>query len=196
MSEYEWESRSIKELVESVSSGGTPTAGDSRYYTEFGTPFLKIDDITKANGRFVDKADQSITDLGLAESAAKVFPAGTIVVTMYGTMGVTKTLRSPMATNQAIAALVPPFRCDPNYLAHALSFRRASLERLAAQTTQPNWPSYASCGQVLPLTCYRAAFAQCQHDFGAGVGDGGGTVVGASFFAWLGDFGLVRASAN
>ena len=61
-----------------------------------------------------------------------------VLVTMYGTMGVTKTLRAPMATNQAIAALVPPFRCDPDYLAHALAFHRAGLERLAAQTTQPN----------------------------------------------------------
>ena len=133
-----WESRPIEELVALVSSGGTPRAGDPRYYTEFGTPFLKIDDITKSVGRFVDKAEQSITDLALDESAAKIFPAGTVLVTMYGTMGVTKTLRSPMATNQAIAALVPPFRCDPNYLAHALSFRRAGLERFAAQTTQPN----------------------------------------------------------
>ena len=134
----EWESRPIEELVSLVSSGGTPRAGDSRYYTESGTPFLKIDDITKSRGRFVDKAEQSITRLALEESAAKIFPAGTVLVTMYGTMGVTKTLRSPMATNQAIAALVPPFRCDPDYLALALSFRRAGLERFAAQTTQPN----------------------------------------------------------
>ena len=134
----EWESRPIEELVSQVSSGGTPRAQDPRYYTESGIPFLKIDDITKSRGRFVHKAEQSITRLALEQSAAKVFPAGTVLVTMYGTMGVTKTLRSPMATNQAIAALVPPFRCDPDYLALALSFRRAGLERLAAQTTQPN----------------------------------------------------------
>ncbi|WP_420612532.1 restriction endonuclease subunit S [Candidatus Spongiisocius sp.] len=134
----EWESRPIEELVSQVSSGGTPRAQDPRYYTESGIPFLKIDDITKSRGRFVHKAEQSITRLALEESAAKVFPAGTVLVTMYGTMGVTKTLRSPMATNQAIAALVPPFRCDPDYLALALSFRRGGLERLAAQTTQPN----------------------------------------------------------
>lgn len=134
----EWGSRPIEELVSQVSSGGTPRAQDPRYYTESGIPFLKIDDITKSRGRFVYRAEQSITRLALEESAAKVFPAGTVLVTMYGTMGVTKTLRSSMATNQAIAALVPPFRCDPDYLALALSFRRAGLERLAAQTTQPN----------------------------------------------------------
>ena len=134
----DWESRRIEELVSLVSSGGTPRARDSRYYSDSGTPFLKIDDVTKSRGRFVDTAEQSITRLALEESAAKVFPAGTVLVTMYGTMGVTKTLSVPMATNQAIAALVPPFRCDPDYLALALSFRRTDLERLAAQTTQPN----------------------------------------------------------
>ena len=134
----EWESRSIEELVSSVSSGGTPRAGDPRYYSETGIPFLKIDDMTKSDGRFVDRAEQSITPLALKESAAKLFSAGTVLVTMYGTMGVVKTLRAPMATNQAIAALIPPFRCDPTYLAHALSFRRPELERLAVQTTQPN----------------------------------------------------------
>ena len=134
----DWESRPIEELVSLVSSGGTPRARDALYYADSGTPFLKIDDITKSRGRFVDTAEQSITRRALEESAAKVFPAGTVLVTMYGTIRVTKTLRTPMATNQAIAALVPPFRCDPDYLALALSFRRADLERLAAQTTQPN----------------------------------------------------------
>lgn len=135
---YDWTSRRIEELVASISSGGTPRAGDLRYYAESGTPFLKIDDVTRLSGRFVFEAEQSITEAALNETAAKIHPAGTVLVTMYGTIGVVKTLRIPMATNQAILALVPPFDCNSDYLAHALSFYSADLKRLAAQTTQPN----------------------------------------------------------
>jgi type I restriction enzyme S subunit len=134
----EWPVAAVEDLVSNVSSGGTPKAGDPRYYADDGVPFLKIDDLTRAEGRFVSRSGEYITEAGLRESAAKVFPAGTVLITMYGTMGLTKTLTRPMATNQAIAALTPPFVCDGGYLAHALSYRRASLERMAAQTTQPN----------------------------------------------------------
>ena len=135
---HDWTSLRVEDLVTSISSGGTPRAGDLRYYAESGTPFLKIDDVTKLSGRFVFEAEQSITEAALNETATKIHPIGTVLVTMYGTIGVVKTLGIPMATNQAILALIPPFNCNSDYLAHALSFHSAELEGFAAQTTQPN----------------------------------------------------------
>jgi type I restriction enzyme, S subunit len=134
----EWKETRVEDIVQGVASGGTPKAGDSRYYSASGIPFLKIDDLTRSPDRFVREASQFITAIAVAESPAKPFPTGTVLVTMYGTMGLIKTLAVPMATNQAIAALLPPFRCDPNYLAHALTYARPRLERFASQTTQPN----------------------------------------------------------
>lgn len=125
-------------LVSDVTSGGTPTSGDPRYYADHGTPFAKIDDLTRAEGRLLTSTQQHLTDAGLRESSARIYPAGTILVSMYGTIGLSKTLASAMAGNQALAALMPPFGCDGDYLALQLEHSRSSLERLATQTTQPN----------------------------------------------------------
>lgn len=147
----EWGQARVGSLVAQVSSGGTPTAGDPRYYAENGIPFLKINDLSRACGRFVRQAEQSITEAGLRESSAMVFPTGTVLVTMYGTMGLVKTLAAPMATNQAIAALLGPFDCDSDYLALVLDFLRPQLERMASRTTQPNLNAKAVGEFTVPL---------------------------------------------
>lgn len=43
-----------------------------------------------------------------------------------------------MATNQAIAALLPPYSCDAQYLCYVLDHSQLRFARLAAQTTQAN----------------------------------------------------------
>ena len=57
---------------------------------------------------------------------------------MYGTIGLVKTTVSEITANQALAALIPPFKCDPNYLAHYLIWSRPSWGEFKSQTTQAN----------------------------------------------------------
>jgi type I restriction enzyme S subunit len=134
----DWCAESLRNLASKITSGGTPTAGSARYYASTGIPFVKIDDMTRSPDREITETELHITDAAIKESAAKIFPPGTILVSMYGTIGLTKVLKNPMATNQAIAALIPEFKCHPSLLAHVLEYSRPRLERAASQTTQPN----------------------------------------------------------
>lgn len=133
-----WVQFSLDDLASKITSGGTPTAGSARYYSATGIPFVKIDDMTRSLDRTIDLTELHITPTAVRESAAKIFPSGTILVSMYGTIGLTKVLGLPMATNQAIAALLPEFRCNQSLLVHILDFSRQKLERASSQTTQPN----------------------------------------------------------
>jgi len=129
----------LASLAGEVTSGATPQSGSSRYYAEFdGLPFAKIDDLTAATSRFLGGAGLHITPAALRETALRVYPTGTILLSMYGTVGLVKTTTTEMVANQALAAILPPFGCDPDYLAHCLQWSRPRWDRHKAQTTQAN----------------------------------------------------------
>src|SRR6266849_3504243 len=63
-------------------SGGTPSRGRPDYYSG-NIPWAKIEDLTRA-GMFIDRTSESITEQGLLESSARLFPPGTLLLAMYG----------------------------------------------------------------------------------------------------------------
>lgn len=84
-------------------SGGTPSRSKQEYFGP-GTPWVKTGDL---KDQLIDFVPESITVEGLANSAAKVFPPGTLLVAMYGaTIGQSGVLTIHAATNQACAALI------------------------------------------------------------------------------------------
>ncbi len=81
---------------------------------------MKISDI---DGIFVDDTGETITEKGLSESSAKLFPKGTILFTIFATIGKVGVLEIEAATNQAIVGIqVKVDDLDPLYLAYFLSY--------------------------------------------------------------------------
>ena len=132
----EWSYVPLQDVVGKITSGGTPKAGASDYYGG-NIPFLKINDLTNSS-RFIDSSSLNITEKGLENSSAKIFPVGTVLTTMYGTIGVTRILRKPMATNQAIAAFLDLRGVTPEFLMQLINFEAGKLASMASQTTQAN----------------------------------------------------------
>jgi type I restriction enzyme S subunit len=86
------------------SSGGTPSRTVAGYF-EGGIPWVKSGELKDSD---LYGAEELISDEAVANSSAKIFPAGTLLVAMYGaTIGMTGRLGVPAATNQACAALLP-----------------------------------------------------------------------------------------
>ena len=121
----EWEARPLERIASRVTSGGTPTSGSPRYYLQQGgLPFAKTEDLTRANSKFIEDCELSISAAALKETAAKSYPVGTIFISMYGTIGLTKIAAMEMAANQALCALIPPLACCTDYLYHHLEYIR------------------------------------------------------------------------
>jgi type I restriction enzyme, S subunit len=60
------------------------------------------------NNRFIHSTEERITEVALESSSAKLFPAGTVIIALYGaTIGELAILGCAAATNQACAALFP-----------------------------------------------------------------------------------------
>ena len=108
-------------------SGGTPAKTHADYYGG-DIPWLVIGDL---NDGVVTSASASITQKGLANSAAKLIPPGALLIGMYGSIGKLGITDMPCATNQAIAHCIVNER-----LAHTrylFIFVRANRETLFAQ---------------------------------------------------------------
>lgn len=100
----EWTVVRLGDIVH-VGTGATPKRGESDYYDGGTVPWITSGAVNQGQ---ILEAEEFITDLALQETNCKVFPAGTLVVAMYGegkTRGKVAVLRLNAATNQALAAI-------------------------------------------------------------------------------------------
>jgi len=86
-----------------TSSGGTPSRKVAEYYGG-AHPWIKTREL---NDGFILETEETITDLGLIKSSAKLFPENTVILAIYGaTIGKLGILSMPSATNQACVAIL------------------------------------------------------------------------------------------
>jgi hypothetical protein len=125
----------LSEIADTI-SGGTPHRGNS---THFGgsIAWLKSGEL---NDGVVSNTEEMLTDSGLENSNAKVLPAGTLLIALYGaTVGKTSILGMDAATNQAVCAVIPKTR-DVNlrYLHWFLRHKRKDFLSTSFGGAQPN----------------------------------------------------------
>jgi type I restriction enzyme S subunit len=119
------------------SSGGTPSRKIAAYFGR-DIPWAKTGDLKH---ELINEVEEAITNAGLKNSAAKVFPKGTLLVAMYGaTIGQTGILKFNAATNQACAAL----RADGTttdvipYVWRYIISQQGNLKAIGQGGAQPN----------------------------------------------------------
>ena len=89
-----------------VQTGATPLRREPKYYGG-SMPWVKTGEVAR---NFANGVEESITEVAIKETNCKVFPAGTVLVAMYGqgdTRGKAAILPFEAATNQACAAIMP-----------------------------------------------------------------------------------------
>ncbi|MGW7364153.1 restriction endonuclease subunit S [Streptomyces sp. NPDC054841] len=123
-----------------VSAGATPSrAAGSRYFSRLGTPWVKTLDLNEGP---ISATDEALTEVAVSELRMRVFPAGSVLVAMYGgwgQIGRTSILQVPAAVNQAISVLEARADLDSKYLLIALQHGRRRWRQFAASTRKdPN----------------------------------------------------------
>lgn len=113
-----WDLIPIGKLCE-TGSGGTPLTSKPEYYRN-GT-ILWVNSGEVRNG-IIHDTEKKISQLGLDNSSAKLFPKDTVLVAMYGaTTGQVGILGVEAATNQAVCGILPSDKLIPSYLYHFLT---------------------------------------------------------------------------
>lgn len=123
------------ESVADTTSGGTPDRQNPEY---FGgpIPWVKSGEL---KGDVITGTEETISESGLQNSAAKKMPPGTILLALYGaTVGATAKLGIAAATNQAICCITPKVDIHEEYLLAALSLLTPTLLAQRVGGAQPN----------------------------------------------------------
>ena len=111
----DWEDTTIGECCK-LGSGGTPSKSHPEYYENGTIPWLKTGEI---DWKDIYEVEEKITHEGVDNSSAKIFPAESVVVAMYG-MGVTRgkaaIIKIPTTTNQAVCVLQPNKKLNNRFL--------------------------------------------------------------------------------
>lgn len=133
-----WEWVRVAELTD-VGTGSTPETTNQDFYGG-SIPWYTS---SATNDLFAPMPDKFITEKAISETNCKVFPAGSLMVAMYGqgkTRGQVSEIVIPGATNQAVAALVF-FRSSEGvkkYLKYFFIKIYDEIRLLAEGAAQPN----------------------------------------------------------
>jgi type I restriction enzyme S subunit len=143
----------ISDLCSRISSGGTPSRKRDEYFSaakDSGHLWVKSKELLDCS---IAATEETITDEGLKKSAAKYFPAQTVLVAMYGAnVGQLGWLANPATVNQAICGLVADEnKADWRYLFYALLQERAKLITKAQGAAQQNLNQDAIRNFELPV---------------------------------------------
>ena len=132
--EGDWPTRRLDEIA-TTSSGGTPSRKRPDYFGG-SIPWVKSGELRDGH---VKATDETISDLGLNESSAKVVERGTLLIALYGaTVGKLGVLDIDAATNQAVCAIMSHDAEMVPYLWLVLRQKRSDLIAAGQGGAQPN----------------------------------------------------------
>lgn len=134
-----WNVSRLRHCVESIYSGGTPESGEERFWTdeEDGIPWVAIGDMTREPT--VTRTDRCVSNAGLLSKGLRVLPAGTLLYSMYASIGKVATLGIDATINQAILGIVPAANTlSGDFLRYWLIQLEGHLALFSSSNTQDN----------------------------------------------------------
>jgi len=131
-----WKEEELEALSLKILSGGTPSRAVSSYYGG-NIPWVKTGEVQDC---IIYDTDEKITEEGLKNSSAKIFPKNTLLIALYGaTAAKLAILAIDAATNQACCGIhVDDNKIFMKYVYYYLFHERNNLLSLASGAGQQN----------------------------------------------------------
>lgn len=129
--------REYRRIIEfaKTASGGTP----SRDRLDYFKGNIRWVTTSELRDSYIEDTNEHISKEAVANSSAKVFPANTLLMAMYGaTIGRLGIIANEAATNQACCAIFPDNTVDTKYLFYCLLYDRKNIVDKGCGAGQPN----------------------------------------------------------
>jgi len=132
-----------------VVAGGTPSRSVTHYF-DGGIPWVKISDMVQGT---IFTTEETLSNAGLASSGAKLLEPGTLLLSIFATIGRTAVLGVAATSNQAIVGITPRAnsQLDSTYLRRYLDSAVATLVGQARGAAQVNINSSILRAMQIPL---------------------------------------------
>jgi len=130
-------------------AGGTPLKSKKEFYDGGTIPWLLSGEVSQGE---IFSSRKFITEKGLQNSSAKIFPTNTVLVAMYGaTAGQVGILRFEASTNQAVCGIYPNDKLLPKFIYYSMLSKQKELIGKAAGNAQPNISQIKVKNTEIPL---------------------------------------------
>jgi restriction endonuclease S subunit len=131
-----WRIGTIAEFCKDMKSGGTPSRNNNLYWNKKEYRWLKSGEV---HNNIIIDVEEHISKEGLDNSSAKIIPAGTITMAMYGaTAAQVAYVDCETTTNQACCNMICHTKNDATYLFFHLLAIQEDVKKLANGGAQEN----------------------------------------------------------
>ena len=149
-----WETTPIK-FVARLESGHTPSRQHPEYWIDCTIPWFGLADVWQIReGRtdYVTQTSEMVSELGLANSSARLLPKGTVILSRTASVGFASIMGVDMATTQDFANWVCGMRLQPEFLLYTFRAMKQEFRRLTMGSTHQTiyMPDIAHLAMPLP----------------------------------------------
>lgn len=146
-----WNISKLKNMAHKLQSGGTPEAGSASFYTDRGDgiPWVTIGDMSTVDS--IKDTAKHITEEGRLNKNLKIFPKGTLLYSIYATIGKVSELACPATINQAILAISLQDGYFQPYCKYALKAQETFVVSFASANTQANLNAEKVSNFIMPV---------------------------------------------
>ena len=128
-----WKKMMLGDICD-IFNGGTPNSKEKAYWGE-GLQWLTPKDMGKMKTRSISITERQITNLGLANSSAKLIPENALILSCRAPIGHVAINEVPMSFNQGCKGLVPKDELLTEFLYYFLISSKKLLNKLGSGTT-------------------------------------------------------------
>jgi type I restriction enzyme S subunit len=125
-----WKWSALTDLAR-LESGHTPSRKHPEYWGG-AIPWIGIGDAKAHDGRRIDDTEESINELGIENSSARVLPENTVCLSRTASVGYVVVMGGPMATSQDFVNWVCSKQLDHNFLKYLFIAEDEDLLRFAS----------------------------------------------------------------
>lgn len=121
-------------------TGHTPSRKELSYWVpeDCVIPWVSLADVWQlrsGDSVFIEDTSEKISEIGMANSAARLLPANTVILSRTASVGFAGILEKPMATTQDFAAWICGSTIRPKYLYYVLRAMKPEFRRLMIGST-------------------------------------------------------------
>jgi len=126
-----WPEVKLEEVILDIKDGGTPSRKKEEYFNG-GIYWCVVKDIKPE----IWGTKETISELGLKNSSAKIWPVNSIIISLGASIGHVGIAKIPVATKQGLSGIVVDSKkIVPEYLFYILSNRTEEIQNMATGTT-------------------------------------------------------------
>lgn len=125
-------------LAAKLESGHTPSRSHPEYWEDCTTSWITLADvwqIREGNTKYIHETKEKISDLGLANSSARLLPKNTVILSRTASVGYSAIMGAEMATSQDFANWICGPTLHPEFLLYVFRSMQGEFGRLMMGST-------------------------------------------------------------